>query len=346
MYRTRRRRILWWLAILIFTISAVVFLNNRKKRRDGGNFNKKFPNGFLNVAIWEDMCGDEMLSLKEFPLFPHGPSTRLRTSRLRMYFTRQFDNFGLRIYGFLSPRESGNYNFYLSATGSSELWISLDSKPENSKLIANVTSGLSRGSDQYIPLSAGNRYYLEILLKHGDNFLLGSNYLHLKWRSSTWKEHDLRDIPSDVFIAFEDDRDQRIFDKMISNLLVSQQVDLDNNVALPMHIKLRDPLFANEESKRRVELHHLPFINKEDAQDLFPSCQYNPSYIVKGTLRRYQATWETHYTSIYPFDHSDVRRRKYSGDKFVSFGNDPMDENTAQMIASQVWTQLQNKHPG
>ena len=345
MYRTRRRKILWWLAILIFTITSVVFLKNRKSRRDGGNIYNKFPNGFLNVAIWEDMCGDEMLSLKEFPLFPHGPSTRLRTSSLRMYFTRQFDNFGLRIYGFLSPRESGDYNFYLVSTGSSELWISLDSKPENSKLIANVTSGLSGGSDRYTSLSAGKRYYLEILLKHGDNYIFGSNYLHLKWRSANWKEHDPRDIPSDVLIAFEDDHDQVIFDKMISNLLVSQQVDRDS-VILPMHIKLRDPSFVNEESQHRVELHHLPFINEEDIQDLFPPCQYNPSYIVKGPLKRYQGTWETHYTSIYPFDHSDVRRRTYPGDKFVSLGNDQMNANTAQAIASQVWTQMQNKHPG
>lgn len=344
MYRTRRRRILWWLAILIFTVTALVFLKNRRKHQDGGNIDRKFPNGFLNVAIWEDMCGDDMLSLKEFPLFPHGPSTRQRTSRLQMYFTRQFENFGLRIYGFLSPRESGDYNFNLASTGSSEMWISLDSNPENSKMIVNITSELSWSSNQYIPLSVGKRYYLEILLKHGYNYLVRSNYLHLKWRSSTWKEHDLRDIPSDVLVAFEDDHDQSIFDKMISNLLVSQK--FDNNVILPMHIKLQDPLFANEESRRRVELYHLPFISERDTQDLFPPCQYNPSYIVKESLWRYQATWETHYTSIYPFDHSDVRRKKYPGDNFISLGNDEVDKNTAQAIASQVWAQIQSKHPG
>lgn len=347
MYRTRRRkRLIWWSVLLIFTIVVVIFLKNSKQRRDGGIVKSSFPKGFLNVAIWEDMCGDEMLSLKEFPLFPHGPSTRLRTSSLQMYFTRRFQNFGLRIFGYLSPSESGNYNFDLASSASSELWISLDSKPENSRLIGNVTTGISWLRERNIPLSKGNRYYMEILHKHGDHYLLRSNYLHLKWRLSHWKEHDLRDIPADALIAFEDDQDLSTSDKMITNLLHSEQLDHNNEVILPMHIKLHDPSFVNEESKRRVELHHLPFINEEDTWDLFPSCQYSPSYIVKEPLWRYQSTWETHYSSIYPFDHSDLRKREYPGDNFVSFGNDKLDENTAKTIASQVWMQIQSKHPG
>ena len=305
-----------------------------------------FPKGFLNVAIWEDMCGDEMLSLKEFPLFPHGPSTRLRTSRLQMHFTRQFQNFGLRINGYLSPSESGNYNFHLTSSASSELWISSDSKPENSRLIGNVTSGSSWLRERNIPLSEGNRYYLEILHKHGDHYLLRSNYLHLKWRLSHWKEDDLRDIPPGSLIAFEDDHDSSTSDKMITNLLHSEQLDHNNEVILPMHIKFHDPSFVNEESRRRVELHHFPFISEEDTRDLFPPCQYSPSYIVKEHLGRYQGTWETHYSSIYPFDYSDLRKRQYPGDNFISFGNDKLDKNTAKAVASQVWMQIQSKHPG
>lgn len=335
-----------WLAVLAFAIVVVTFLRNSKKGRDGGLVNSSFPKGFLNVAIWEDMCGDEMLSLKEFPLFPHGPSTWLRTSSLRMHFTRRFQNFGLRIFGYLSPRESGNYNFHLASSASSELWISSNSKPENSRLIANVTSGLSWLREENIPLSKGNQYYLEVLHKHGLHYLFRSNYLHLKWRLSHWKEHDVRDIPADALVAFEYDRGSIRSDKMITNLLHSEQVDHDNDIIPPMHIKRQDPRFPNEESKRRVELYHLPFISEEDTRDLFPPCQYKPSYIVKEPLWRYQATWETHYTSIYPFDYSDLETREYPGNEFFSFGNDKLDEKQAQAIASQVWMRIQSKHPG
>lgn len=344
---------------------AVVILKN-KKRRDGGignertrtiddtvrvlnrsglNFNKQTSEGGLNVAIWEDICGYEMLSLKEYPLFPHGPSKRLRTSRLRMHFAEKFENFGLRIFGFLAPFESGDFSFYLASTGSTELWMSLDSKPEHSQLICNVTSDISwKNGRGTFHLNAGERYYVEILHKHGevddDDDDGKLSHLHLKWKSSTWKEHDLRDIPSNVLSPFENDRD---LNKVKSNSLPSQQV---SDFALPMHIPRRDPSFVNEEAKRRAEMYRLPFISEEDTRDLFPPCPYNPSYLVKKPLQRYQATWENHYTSIYPFDYSDVVHRVYGAGDFVNFGNDQMDENTASGIVSQVWMKIQSKRPG
>lgn len=358
MYRTRRRKVLLISTILLLTVAVVILKS--KKRRDGGignettrtidhtfrisnraelNFSKQTSEGGLNVAIWEDVCGSEMLSLKEYPLFPHGPSTRLRTPSLRMQFAEKFENFGLRIFGFLSPYESGDYNFYLASIGSSELWMSLDSKPENSQLIANVTAGLSwKNGRSTFHLNAGERYYLEILHKHGDDEKL--SYLHLKWKSSTWKEHELREIPSNVLSPFEDDRD---LSKVKSISLPSQQV---NDFALPMHIQRRDPSFVNDEAKRRAEMYRLPLIGEEDTRDLFPPCQYKPSYIVKKPLLRYQATWENHYTSIYPYDYSDVVHRIYDAGDFVNFGNDQMNENTAREIVSQVWMKIQSKHPG
>ncbi|KAJ7387255.1 hypothetical protein OS493_004231 [Desmophyllum pertusum] len=183
---------------------------------------------------------------------------------------------------------------------------------------------------------------MEILHKHGRRHdeedsekLLKLHYMHLKWRSSTWKDNNLRDIPSEVLSSFKVDNNMSIY-------LVR-----DNDIVLPMHIKHRDPSFVNEEVKRRAEIYRLPFINEEDTQDLFPPCQYNPSYIVKKPLERYQAMWENHYSSIYPFDYSDILdKRDGDWEDFVSFGNDQMDENTAKEIISQVWTQIQSKNPG
>ncbi|KAJ7387257.1 B4galnt3p [Desmophyllum pertusum] len=333
---------------------------NRKRLRGDGRILLPISNrpkvskvetarGFLNVAIWEDICGYKMLSLKEYPLFPHGPTARVRTSTLRMYFRRRVENFGLRIFGFLSPPEAGSYNFHLASSGSSELWMSLDSKPENSKLIANVSSGVRLNDGQStIPLSKGKRYYMEIVHKHGrghDEFEEKLHYMHLMWRSSTWKEHNLMDIPSDVLSVFDDDqysnRSLNLSKRIPSNASPIHQVYRDNNVVLDPH---RDPSFVNEKVKRRAEIYRFPFINEEDTRDLFPPCQYNPSYIVKKPLERYQATWENHYTSIYPFDYTDITDKGVGN--YLSFGNDQMDENTAKEIVSQVWTQIQRKHPG
>ena len=349
MMRWRRHKKKLVLGILLLSILYAVLHFQRKER--GVNQGDKIivpsripktfvitrgtAKGFLNVAIWEEICGHEMQSLKAFPLFPHGPSRRLRTSSLRLHFKPEFEDFGLRIFGFLSPNESGSYTFYLASSGTSELWISADSKPENSKLIANTTAaGLSWKYSDNTPFLAGKRYYLEIILKHGSHVKGKLNHLHVTWKSSSWKEQEPREIPADVLIAYEID---------------SKGVDhvRHTGVVLPIHLEHRDPRFVNDEVKRRAEMYLLPFISESDSKDLFPPCQYNPSYIVRRPLERYEGIWEMHYTSIYPYDHADIVEPKPEGvGDFLNFGNDPLDENTAKAIASQVWEQMQREHTG
>ena len=295
---------------------------------------------YLNVAIWEEICGHDMRTLKEFPVFPHGPSTRSRTQTLRLNFTPEFEDFGLRIFGFLSPNESGNYSFYLASSGTSELWISSDFNPQNSKLIANMTTaGVSwKYGDLYsVPMLAGEHYYLEVLLKHG-SYRGHSHHVHVTWRSLSWEQHEPKEIPSNVFIPFENDSID--FNR-------SRTLDREAEVVLPIHLKHHDPSFVNKEVQRRAEMYSLPFINERDSQNLFPPCDYNPSYLVKGPLERYAGIWEMHYSSIYPNDHGDIVESKPDGvGDFISFGNDPLDEKTAKAIVSQVWEQIQRKNPG
>ena len=288
--------------------------------------------GALNVEIWKDICGHKMQSLKHFPLFPHRPSTRLRTSALQLYFRQEFENSGLRIFGFLSPIESGDYSFHLDTSETSELWISSDSRPENSKLIANSTFGVAWKIDTHaslVSLLAGKLYYLEVLLKYGKYERAFCNF-EVKWKSSSWRADDIREIPPNVFIASDTFEEARAFDH-------------NKNLVLPMYSKRQDPSFATEEIQRRAEMYYLPFIIESDSKDLFPPCDYNPSYLVKGTLNRYQCTWELHFSSIYPVDYGDILWKE-RGD-FLSFGNDILNENVAEAVVFQVWTQIEKKHP-
>ena len=142
----------------------------------------------------------------------------------------------------------------------------------------------------------------------------------------------------------EDDQHSNVFGKIKLQSLLNQRV-VQRDTILPMHVQQSEPSFVNEEVKRRSEMYFLPFITEEDTKDLFPPCQYNPSYIVKNSLDRYQSMWETHYTSIYPHDHADIMRKRWETDDFVTFGNDQLDENAARKIVAQVWTQIQVKSP-
>ena len=332
----RYKRKLVFVALMIVIIVYVGFMVHIREKPIKSTEVPTFPPfithqraGSLNVDIWEDICGHKMQSLKHFPLFPHWPSTRLRTSDLQLHFRPEFEHFGLRIFGYLSPIESGLYSFHVDTSETSELWLSPDSKPENNVLIANTTAGITSELDSNrngISLLAGKRYFLEVLLKHGKHEKGKLHHLEVKWKLFPGIGRDMTKIPSDVFVH---DR--------------FGQLDEKANAVFPMHTKRPDPSFAIDSHQHLSEMYLLPFISESDSKDLFPPCDYNPSYLVKAPLKRYGAIWEMHYTSIYPFDYSDVVDKEKD---FVSFGNDKLDEGIAEAVVSQVWIQLKKKQPG
>ncbi|HAB18103.1 MAG TPA: hypothetical protein DCE44_16850, partial [Verrucomicrobiales bacterium] len=114
----------------------------------------------------------------------------------------EYENYFGQVSGFFIPATSGNYVFFLSSDDHGELYLSTDADPANKKKIAEEPSwsarrywvgngvdnnsatrgepgSLSNRSDQYpstewttgvggdISLTAGNRYYVEVLYKEG-----------------------------------------------------------------------------------------------------------------------------------------------------------------------------------
>lgn len=94
------------------------------------------------------------------------------------------DNYGVRIRGYVCPPTTGNYTFWVAGDDNSELWISGNDQPTNLSRIAyhtNWTPSLEWGwfsTQQSAPvtLQAGQRYYVEALMKEGgggDNLAVG-----------------------------------------------------------------------------------------------------------------------------------------------------------------------------
>ncbi|MFN0125928.1 MAG: LamG-like jellyroll fold domain-containing protein [Verrucomicrobiales bacterium] len=94
------------------------------------------------------------------------------------------NKYGARIYGWVTPTETANYQFFLRSDDASELWISSDASPTNANIAAfeptccraflesgDVTSTL-------ITLTARQRYYIEVLYKEGG----GGDYAEVAWR--------------------------------------------------------------------------------------------------------------------------------------------------------------------
>jgi hypothetical protein len=150
-----------------------------------------FVPGVLKWEVWRDIGGNAVSGLTDDPRYPASPTeTRLLGSADAP--VNIYEAFGARISGFVVPATSGNYVFFMAADDNAELYLSTDENPANKKLIAKetawsntkqwVTSGGSsdlaeKRSDQStstewptgntITLTAGRRYYMELLYKEG-----------------------------------------------------------------------------------------------------------------------------------------------------------------------------------
>ena len=96
-----------------------------------------------------------------------------------------FEEYGVRLRGYICPPQTGNYTFWISSDDQGELWLSSDRSPANKKRIAHVPGWTnSRVWDKYpeqqstsVFLQKGESYYVEALMKEG----LGGDNLAVKW---------------------------------------------------------------------------------------------------------------------------------------------------------------------
>lgn len=108
------------------------------------------------------------------------------------------NNYGTVLYGFIAPKETAAYDFYIAADDNAELYLSTDENPANAQLIAaepgwnpvrdyagtarrNADAPENRSTTLFpagIQLEAGKRYYVEAIAQEGG----GGDNLAVAWR--------------------------------------------------------------------------------------------------------------------------------------------------------------------
>lgn len=96
------------------------------------------------------------------------------------------DNYAARVRGFLCVPETGSYTFWMSSDDMSELWLSTSSDPASKVRIAYVSGWTyplqwdryTTQKSALIHLVAGQRYYVEALLKEGTS----ADHLAVGWQ--------------------------------------------------------------------------------------------------------------------------------------------------------------------
>jgi hypothetical protein len=134
---------------------------------------------------WNGITGGAVHNLTQSPNYPNSPSS---SSQLTIFEgpTNFADAYGSRIRGYVCAPETGNYTFWVASDDNSELWLSTSDNPANKVLIASVNgwtgvrawTQLASQQSVAIPLTAGQRYYIEALQKDGG----GGDHLAVGWQ--------------------------------------------------------------------------------------------------------------------------------------------------------------------
>ena len=294
-FRQRIFLVSCFVAAIVTTIVMTNVLNTFTRSTSVPNtFTPRSSTAGLNAHIWDGRCLKTIENLCKFPLFPKAPNRRQRVS-YQLDVSRKEGNFGQRLFGFVEPPETGKYKFAIASDDSSELWLSSNHRWQNSKLIASV--GTKKNEIAWISkrenflkfpsqisaevlLQQGRKYYVEVL--HVD--VGGENFIQVAWQSPmspsfvTINERFLRPYVDDFSLNSIQPHGHRI-----PFSLTCRQI--------PRISKNKDFIYDNT-----------PYLEHEAVQKALPTCEYEPSYLIKG---RKLERWEAYsrniiYTKAWP----------------------------------------------
>lgn len=146
--------------------------------------------GVLKLSIWDGMNGTSVDSMFDDGRYPDSPPDFV--GPLFSFNTRDLlpgngrNNYAGEIEGWITPAESGDYDFFLRSDDASELYISTDDKAANLAFQAEETGccnafqepGADQTTFQPISLVAGRKYFVRVLYKEGG----GGDYAQVAWR--------------------------------------------------------------------------------------------------------------------------------------------------------------------
>jgi len=150
-----------------------------------GNAAAELGQGKVLFEYWDNVGGTSVDgNLRTNANFPGSPSSSVWLDNFQSPSGRA-DNYGVRGRAFLTPPETGEYTFWVAGDDNCQLWLSTDDTAENAAMIAQVAawSGVAEWTKEAgqksapVALVAGQKYYIEALMKEGG----GGDSLEVGW---------------------------------------------------------------------------------------------------------------------------------------------------------------------
>ncbi len=152
--------------------------------------NRKPQNGYsngLNRHVFLNIPGVRTTDLTSHPKYPDNPDIKTILTQTFASPINVGDYYGQRIFGYLMPEVTGDYQFGLSGDDNSALYLSTDESPANLSLIAEVAdwtmpdewNKYSSQTSRQIRLEAGKKFFIEAIMKEGT----GGDHVIVRWRT-------------------------------------------------------------------------------------------------------------------------------------------------------------------
>jgi hypothetical protein len=142
-------------------------------------------NGILR-EVWFNIGGNAVADLTNHPAFPDNPSFDGVLTDFFEAPSNAADQYGQRLRALITAPATGAYEFWIASDDGGQLFVSTDESPANRQLVASVMVWTNprewtkepNQKSAPIGLVAGQRYYIEALMKEG----VGGDNLAVRWR--------------------------------------------------------------------------------------------------------------------------------------------------------------------
>ena len=274
----------------------------------------------LSLYKWTEICGQSIDSFIYHPLFPHLPEQKKYTPKI--YFEELSSKSGFYIFGKLKNFVDGIHSFKVSSTNVAfQVWLSQDKNPQNAILVLHENMKESK------ELMLNKSQYIGIVLKTGSN----AGKFILSWLQPGRKKYSY--IPADCLEPYQKGSPHLKMDELQKVAILKAKIPLSE-------------MYGSKKSAERVNMFKIPFVPEIDTVGLFPTCHYEPSYLLKEKLKtQYAGQWETHFTSTYPDDETDLKiYHDGSTQPQIIYGNPIIKPTIAIEVVSKVIAAIQKKH--
>ena len=299
------------------------------------------PKG-LNQHIWENNCVRTIETLCNFPVFPNAPDQRQVISRTEITAPKDAGTDGYRLFGFVLPSSTGEYQFAVASNGFAEIWLSLSKHWKAAKKVAfirpfdaqYVTKWNFNASETQIStgihLKAKAKYYIEIMYALGvhDKY---ENFLQVAWKQP--QDSNFKIIGSEYLLLYTNDSEKgryKVFDDELPQALS----------CATKHQK------GYENKHMRPET--IPYLEHTAVNKALEFCEYRPSYLLDPanlkSFGQYHGVYR-HVRKTYSFPLPIVDG--VQNDKTGVFScNYPLAEEEARSIVNRYMDALEKSYSG